>query len=166
MINVNAKFVNKDRKLRDIGAFRTNIGVTTAMLERYVVPELRGTFKKQFDQEGAYLNGSEWKSLADSTVKQRIALGFGGRHPILQRTGTLMRSFIGKGMGHLKKVVVAGGIGTVEVGSILKVKGGKYLGSILTKERPISTDTLPLEVLAKIRANIAGYLDKFMKKGL
>jgi phage gpG-like protein len=45
----------------------------------------------QFRTEGSLSGG--WKSLAESTVKGRIREGYGGEHPILQRTGALRRSF-------------------------------------------------------------------------
>lgn len=45
----------------------------------------------QFTTEGGLSGG--WTPLADSTVAGRLRAGFGGEHPILQRTGELRRSF-------------------------------------------------------------------------
>ena len=47
--------------------------------------------ERNFVSEGGLVGG--WKPLAEATVKGRLRLGYGGRHPILQRTGTLRRSF-------------------------------------------------------------------------
>jgi len=47
--------------------------------------------ERNFDTEGSLVGG--WKKLAPSTVAGRIRAGYGGEHPILQRTGALKRSF-------------------------------------------------------------------------
>ena len=44
-----------------------------------------------FSTEGSLSGG--WQPLARSTVKGRLREGFGGEHPILQRTGRLRGSF-------------------------------------------------------------------------
>lgn len=50
-----------------------------------------------FASEGGS-TGAPWPQLAPSTQAQRRRLGFGPQHPILQRTGTLMRALtIGEG---------------------------------------------------------------------
>jgi len=47
--------------------------------------------ERNFMTEGGLVGG--WAPLSESTIKQRERLGFGGAHPILQRTGALRRSF-------------------------------------------------------------------------
>jgi len=47
--------------------------------------------ERNFATEGGLAGG--WAPLAPSTVAGRIRAGFGGEHPILQRTGALKRSF-------------------------------------------------------------------------
>ena len=47
--------------------------------------------ERNFATEGSLVGG--WESLKESTVKGRMRLGYGGAHPILQRTGKLRRSF-------------------------------------------------------------------------
>lgn len=44
-----------------------------------------------FQTEGGLAGG--WEQLAESTVRGRIRQGYGGAHPILQRTGALRKSF-------------------------------------------------------------------------
>jgi len=44
-------------------------------------------FEQNFMSEGGAVGG--WADLADSTVREREALGFGGEHPILVRYGDL-----------------------------------------------------------------------------
>lgn len=69
------------------------LGVTLAGLEVVlgsppVVDAIREQFARNFDQEGGR---SSWAALAPSTVEERQRLGYGGAHPILQRTGALRR---------------------------------------------------------------------------
>lgn len=59
--------------------------------------------ERNFVTEGELVGG--WKKLADETVKGRLRQGFGGEHPILQRTGTLRRSF--KAEISAKKAIVS-----------------------------------------------------------
>jgi len=47
-----------------------------------------------FETEGSLAGG--WAPLAPSTVAGRIREGYGGAHPILQKTGALRRSFYSK----------------------------------------------------------------------
>ena len=47
--------------------------------------------ERNFTTEGSLVGG--WAPLAESTVRARIREGFGGAHPILQRTGALRKSF-------------------------------------------------------------------------
>jgi phage gpG-like protein len=47
--------------------------------------------ERNFNTEGALVGG--WTPLAESTVKGRLREGYGGAHPILQRTGALKKSF-------------------------------------------------------------------------
>lgn len=58
--------------------------------------------ERNFMTEGGLVGG--WEDLAEATVKGRLRAGFGGEHPILQRTGTLRRSF--KGYVDSKKAVI------------------------------------------------------------
>jgi len=44
-----------------------------------------------FISEGGLVGG--WAPLTEGTVKGRLRAGYGGEHPILQRTGALRRSF-------------------------------------------------------------------------
>ena len=47
--------------------------------------------ERNFVTEGGLVGG--WKPLTPGTVAGRIRAGFGGSHPILQRTGSLRKSF-------------------------------------------------------------------------
>lgn len=47
--------------------------------------------ERNFETEGGLVGG--WSPLAESTVKGRLRQGYGGSHPILQRTGALKKSF-------------------------------------------------------------------------
>jgi phage gpG-like protein len=47
--------------------------------------------ERNFTTEGGLVGG--WTPLAESTIRDRIRQGYGGAHPILQRTGALRKSF-------------------------------------------------------------------------
>ena len=47
--------------------------------------------EENFETEGRLVGG--WKPLAPSTVAGRMREGYGGEHPILQKTGALRQSF-------------------------------------------------------------------------
>lgn len=60
--------------------------------------DLLDSFRDNFTSEGGGFGGwSSWAPLADSTVAERARLGYGGEHPILQRTGQLMESLTTEG---------------------------------------------------------------------
>lgn len=63
--------------------------------------------EQQFRSEGGLTGG--WVKLADSTVAGRIRAGYGGEHPILQRTGALRKSFISR-VDSRKVVVTSEGV--------------------------------------------------------
>lgn len=79
--------------LRGIAVLQEKLGIAERLSDDWRVPgekwsrEFSETALRTFRQEGP-----NWKPLAESTVRQRIALGYGGRHPILQRTQRLMES--------------------------------------------------------------------------
>jgi hypothetical protein len=52
---------------------------------------LKARTRARFGSEGDSASGG-WKPLAESTVIAREALGFGGAHPINQRTGELLKA--------------------------------------------------------------------------
>lgn len=56
-----------------------------------VADALRLGFAGNFEQESA--DGDPWAALRPVTVQERIALGFPGEHPILERTGRYRRSW-------------------------------------------------------------------------
>jgi len=52
---------------------------------------IRDDVEKNFETEGSLVGG--WQPLARSTVRGREREGYGGEHPILQKTGALRKSF-------------------------------------------------------------------------
>ena len=58
--------------------------------------------ERNFITEGGLVGG--WQPLTEATVRGRERAGFGGAHPILQKTGALRRSF--KGYVDSKKAVI------------------------------------------------------------
>lgn len=54
--------------------------------------DLLGDFRQNFDQEGGAFGAgawAKWAPLRPSTIADRLRKGYGGAHPILERTGTL-----------------------------------------------------------------------------
>ena len=74
------------------------LGVTHRKLSNFKKPLwesarlILADVEQQFRSEGGLTGG--WKKLTDSTVAGRIRAGYGGKHPILQRTGALRKSFV------------------------------------------------------------------------
>jgi hypothetical protein len=58
-----------------------------------VLKALQGSFARAFASEGAS-TGAPWAPLKLSTQRDRRRKGFPPAHPILQRTGTLMRALV------------------------------------------------------------------------
>ena len=173
MIKVKETHVGANKKVQELKTISYDIGPTKAFLETKLVPLLNRSFKKQFETEGEFFGGGKWKPLAPATVDDRnrlkkkkglrFVVGFSGKHPILQRTGKLKRSFY-RSPNHHKIVVVSNGIGIVEVGSLLTVKSGEYLAEILTVDRQIVTDTVPVLVQAQAEMDFEVYAQKHLKK--
>lgn len=91
--------INDDDPASTVGFDRVfdGLGVTLAGLEVVlgspeVIGAIREQFARNFDQEGGR---TRWPQLAPSTVAERVRLGYGGAHPILQRTGALRRHVLG-----------------------------------------------------------------------
>ena len=85
-------------------------------MERVGGDAIRAAFAQNFSSEGQ----GGWPSLSEAwTVPERRAQGFAGRHPILKRTGGLMRSVTERGHPlHTSEIMVMGaGRFTVSIGS-------------------------------------------------
>ena len=172
MIKVKETHVGANKKVQELKTISYDIGVIQAFLETQIVPLMHGAFKEQFQTEGMYF-GAKWKALAPATVKDRNRLkkkgglqfvaGFGGEHPILQRTGELKRSFLGS-PNHIKTARAFNGMGYVEVGSSLTVDSGEYLAEILTVVRPIVPMVIPPVLEVKANAKLEVYAEKHLKK--
>jgi hypothetical protein len=90
----------------------------------------------QTNEETFSREGPGWAHLARSTVLQRERLGYPGEHPILVRSGRLMRSLTQKGAeGNIYEY----GTQHMRAGSVLKVPGGWNL-AMLHQE---GTDRMP-----------------------
>ena len=56
---------------------------------------IRTGFVENFSSESSEFGA--WRPLAQSTVLERASLGYGGRHPMLFRTGSYYRTFVNQG---------------------------------------------------------------------
>lgn len=105
-------------------------------VERIGGDAIRRAFAENFATEGQ----GGWPALSDAwTVPERRALGYAGEHPILKRTGQLMRSVTERGHPlHTSQVIPTGsGRFTVEIGSedirynMLHFGGRTALGTVI-----------------------------------
>lgn len=66
----------------------TLAGMASVLSDSAVLSVIRQQFAANFTAEAGR---KPWAQLAPTTVQERIRKGYGGRHPILQRTGALKR---------------------------------------------------------------------------
>lgn len=118
-----------------------------------VVQVFRGIAQRAFDSEGAS-TGAPWPELAESTQQERARLGYGPQHPILQRTGALMRSLtLGAGGSTLMTP------GRLEIGGIdyLKYHQSNQPRKKLPRRAPINlTMDDRHEIMRPIRLYLTG----------
>jgi hypothetical protein len=69
-----------------VGLDVTLAGMASVLSSGPVLAAIREQFAANFDREGGR---KKWAQLAPTTVQERIRKGYGGRHPILERTGAL-----------------------------------------------------------------------------
>ena len=95
-ITLNISVTGTQQLTRKIQTFGTKISDLTPAWER-IAEDFRQDFREQFSTEGAFIaKKMAWAPLRPSTVRDRISKGYFGEHPILYRTGRLMRSFTDK----------------------------------------------------------------------
>lgn len=71
---------------------------TLAPAWEQVGQDLLDDFAANFAQEGGFFRKSaNWPQLAPATVKDRLRRGYGGAHPMLERTGLLRQSVSERG---------------------------------------------------------------------
>lgn len=84
---------------------------------RRVADAVRAGFAENFEREAAGDFG-HWDPLAESTVEERIALGFPGERPILVRTGDYLRSWTDAGApDHVEELTFEASGFRLDVGS-------------------------------------------------
>lgn len=66
-------------------------GMATVLSSPDVLAMIRAQFERNFAQEKGR---RKWARLAPRTVQERIRRGYGGQHPILERTGALRRHVV------------------------------------------------------------------------
>ena len=77
---------------------------------------IRQGFEENFDSESA--GGVPWAPLSPATVAQRILMGYGGAHPILQRSGHYHDTFTQAGNAdHVSLITYNAGLTKMEEGS-------------------------------------------------
>jgi hypothetical protein len=101
------KLIMDDRSkqaVANLAAFFEDARKAPAISRRANFAEIvRQGFAENFEREAAGDRG-KWAPLAPSTVRQRLRLGYGGEHLILQRTGAYLRSWVeNSGPGHVER---------------------------------------------------------------
>lgn len=77
---------------RLFAGFGATLDAFPEALRSAALPVVRQLHAENFAREAGR---RPWAQLAEATVQERIRLGFPGRHPILRRTGALMRHVMG-----------------------------------------------------------------------
>jgi len=100
---------------------------------------IRANFAANF--AGEVGDDARWAPLAPRTVRERIARGYPGTHPILERSGEYRRSFVeGDHPQHYSRAEAAGGRWLIEEGSTDERADRLEFGDYRTPARPV---TLP-----------------------
>lgn len=118
---------------------------------------IRQGFDENFATESA--GGAPWAQLAPATVRQRILLGFGGEHPILQRSGEYRSTFTKAGNAdHVSTINYDGGVIHIAEGS----------GSLLAQFLERGTSKMParpvLELSQSAIDNVADAMTEMIDK--
>lgn len=105
-----------DQEFRELEQVVKNLRRLPEAKLKPVQRSIRAGFAQNFATESA--GGVPWQSLAPSTIKERILLGYGGAHPILQRTGAYRASFVNEFDGdHVSTIEQSDGKTTIGEGS-------------------------------------------------
>lgn len=100
---------------------------------------IRANFAANF--AGEVGDDARWAPLAPRTIRERIARGYPGTHPILERSGEYRRSFVeGDHPQHYSSAAAAGGRWLIEEGSTDERGDRLEFGDYRTPARPV---TLP-----------------------
>lgn len=103
---------------------------------------IRQGFDENFATESA--GGAPWAQLAPSTVRQRVLLGLGGEHPILQRSGEYHSTFTKDGNpDHISTVSYDSGV----------IRIGEGTGSLLAQFLEIGTHKMPARSVLELSQN-------------
>ncbi len=103
--------------------------------------KIASTVRRGFADNFASESSAEgpWKPLAAMTVAERVAAGYGGEHPILQRTGSLRKSFTDAGSsGHVERYEPQSDGWIVTVGSMHELAAFHEFGTRRMPARPIT----------------------------
>lgn len=161
MIKMTTKILGVKELDKGFQEVRTQLGLLGVPLKG-ALDVVRDSLNLQFWTEGRHI-ATRWNALAPSTVKQRRKLGYGGMHPILVRTGTLKKSFIGPG----------GGIHLEMVGDTHAVIGSQYFlaeihqyGTGKIPARPIIDEKRPVteEEERRIRQIFDDFVNRWFRK--
>lgn len=121
---------------------------------------VRDAMRQQFESEGRY-GGEPWQELAERTIKERIAEGFDGEHPILRRNDILYDAFQGKmnaGVGG--KMEVRKKEFTLRIIGLPQAQAHQKGLEPHLPARPIIPEPMPDDFIRKLRSIVSGYIVK------
>lgn len=125
--------------------------------------EIRRGLDTNFEDEASA--AGPWRALAAMTVAERILLGYGGEHPILQRTQGLRKSFTQSGAtGHVERYISESSGWSLEIGSNHPLAEQHEYGTDKIPSRPMSP--LQSKSLERIGGAIAQMLDRIERATL
>lgn len=101
LIRVSVGSTDLNLRVRELATFGHNIETLEPAWEQ-VGEDFLDDFKRNFAAEGGFFGqdfagNKAWEQLMPSTVQDRIRHGYGGAHPILERTGFLRASVTERG---------------------------------------------------------------------
>lgn len=136
LVEIQRSFVSWGKAVQDLSPVWKDIGAELRQDNALNFAEegLLFGFSATQARYGAGERGAEWPALADSTVRERERLGYGGEGPILVRTGELLESLTVEGAsGNITRI----GPVSAEFGSAHPLAGYHHWGTRRIPERPI-----------------------------
>lgn len=151
---------------------------SAATLTRRLEPykNLPRTFKPAMEEMADYYRGTVvtrvfgkegpgWAPLAPRTVNERVKAGFQGRHPILQRTGDLMKELTQRMHPKHVEVVLTGKHARIEISGSSKKFLQNQMGNPAT-HLPARPMVGPQTIQSNDRMQMQGILERAIQKGL
>lgn len=110
--------------------------------------------------------GPGWSNLAPRTVAERIAAGYSGSHPILQRSGDMLASLTERSHPEHVEIIKVGKNSRIEIGSRSKKFRDNQLGNLHTRlpARPMLPGTGSNQISMTDKIAIEGFFKRVKER--